>query len=525
MKIGFVTYSGIDDLKEWEHGLFTRLKSEYRDTFISIIQLKERRSFSNKSLWKNLIIRNQLKLEKKLIDVRNNFKFIPDSHINATNVDQHKTPDSNLINLLRNQDLDVVINLSDNEDIALLLSSYSKNGVLQFVYRGESLFRCYNIIGVRELLNKEPTIKIELVQYSKDYHMPLVVDYACYNIHWSSYKNYVFILCSLDSLIVRNLIKERINGTCDKKEKNADSVSVGDFFVYYYNFYGNILKKYISQTFNKLFKYHREKWSVYIGKNNIFDESLDSIIPIRSPKNEFWADPFLYKWGNELYLFFERYPFKNLKGRISCAKIFNGRAHEVKDVLIRDYHLSYPFIFEECGNIFMIPETSENMRLEVYKCTKFPDKWELYSTAFEGESLADSVYFVDEDDQKWFFTNKSNNRFRDHCTELYIYKIDSLGFNSIKHHKQNPVIINSSTARNGGGFFVKNNNLYRVSQNNSYGIYGYSVWINQVKTLSLEEYIEIPVKEIKPTFDKGLVGVHHMHQIEDFFVIDGCSKQ
>jgi len=46
-------------------------------------------------------------------------------------------------------------------------------------------------------------------------------------------------------------------------------------------------------------------------------------------------------------------------------------------VLERDYHLSYPFLFEWNGNLYMIPETKGNKAIELYRCTRFPNKWEI----------------------------------------------------------------------------------------------------------------------------------------------------
>ena len=55
---------------------------------------------------------------------------------------------------------------------------------------------------------------------------------------------------------------------------------------------------------------------------------------------------------------------------------------EVRDAINLGYHMSYPQIVEEDGEIYMIPETVANKRLEVFHCVGFPDKWELFATAF-----------------------------------------------------------------------------------------------------------------------------------------------
>ena len=70
--------------------------------------------------------------------------------------------------------------------------------------------------------------------------------------------------------------------------------------------------------------------------------------------------------------------------------------------------------------------------------------------------------------------------------ELFIYKVDSLKMNKIESHKQNPVIINSKLARNGGAIFEYNNNLFRPSQYNAEGIYGRGLNLNKILTLNLE---------------------------------------
>jgi hypothetical protein len=50
--------------------------------------------------------------------------------------------------------------------------------------------------------------------------------------------------------------------------------------------------------------------------------------------------------------------------------------------------------------LFLIPESYQNKRLEVYRCTNFPDKWELFSTAFDREEVVDTTYFQDENNQR-----------------------------------------------------------------------------------------------------------------------------
>ena len=160
--------------------------------------------------------------------------------------------------------------------------------------------------------------------------------------------------------------------------------------------------------------------------------------------------------------------------------------------------------------------------MEIYRCVQFPEKWELYATAFEGENIVDTTYFCDENDNKWLLLNKG----LEPCeAELHIYKIDNVKLGNIVAHKLNPVLIDCRKARNGGAIFKYENEYYRPSQINTHGMYGKGLQVNKIKKLTLEEFEEETVISIDPNFRKGLVGVHHLHQLEDCFVFDACFKK
>ena len=49
--------------------------------------------------------------------------------------------------------------------------------------------------------------------------------------------------------------------------------------------------------------------------------------------------------------------------------------------------------------------------------------------------------------------------------------------------------------------------------------------MNQIIKLDIDEYIEKNVKIIEPGFQKDMVSLHHLHQIDDFFVFDAAFKR
>ena len=172
----------------------------------------------------------------------------------------------------------------------------------------------------------------------------------------------------------------------------------------------------------------------------------------------------------------------------------------------------------------MIPETSENKRLEVYKCISFPNNWELYSTAFEGELIIDCTIFQDKHKKKWMFLNKKTVN-SDGCSDLFIYKIDNLKLKNIIPHSKNPVITDSNRGRNAGPVYEEGGQYFRPSQINNNGIYGRGLNINQIIRLNLNDYVEKSIENCYPFFKKDVVGIHHLCQKKNLFVTDLCFRE
>jgi len=106
--------------------------------------------------------------------------------------------------------------------------------------------------------------------------------------------------------------------------------------------------------------------------------SLDGFVRLDPPRGGFWADPFPLQRDGRSYIFFEELPAGSSKAHISVIEVNrDGSTSAPVKVLERDYHLSYPFLVEEGGELYMIPETASNRTVEVYRCVDFPTKWKL----------------------------------------------------------------------------------------------------------------------------------------------------
>ncbi|MXP41381.1 hypothetical protein GRI75_06965 [Altererythrobacter soli] len=235
--------------------------------------------------------------------------------------------------------------------------------------------------------------------------------------------------------------------------------------------------------------------------------------------NAYQADPFLWQNGGRTYCFFEDYDYRSACGHICVGVLENGLLGEVRAAIRPGYHLSFPFVFEHDGQLYMMPESCSKQRIEIWRCTGFPDRWELHSTAMEGVVTADSS-IAEIDGHWWLFTNISADPFGDVNSELHIFRLDGPNLASITPHLLNPVVFDARTARNAGRIIRQGDAYYRPAQENSHGTYGYGINLMRIEGLALDGYRESLARTIQPDFAPGLIGCHHLDIRGDVIVFD-----
>lgn len=223
------------------------------------------------------------------------------------------------------------------------------------------------------------------------------------------------------------------------------------------------------------------------------------------------ADPFSITHAGQTYVFFEHIPQGQNHGHISYVNTEDKQPYSLHTALKTDYHLSYPFIFKHQNHWYMLPETSRNKRLELWRATDFPTTWELHQTTLEGISCADSSV-ITYNNTLWLFTTISFDSTRDHNTELHIFRLGDNLLNDMTPHQLNPVKIDATTARGGGALYTDmHQNLIRPSQYNIRGHYGYGLNLMRVTQLSLSTFEERLQERILPhTVSPQAQGVHHL---------------
>lgn len=108
----------------------------------------------------------------------------------------------------------------------------------------------------------------------------------------------------------------------------------------------------------------------------------------------YWAaDPFVFEYKNETFIFAELYDYVRRRGILGYCKLNPMGKTKWVPVIVEDYHMSYPYIFQHGKEIFIIPETNASNELYAYRATAFPDKWEKYKILRTDVKYADTTPF------------------------------------------------------------------------------------------------------------------------------------
>lgn len=266
-----------------------------------------------------------------------------------------------------------------------------------------------------------------------------------------------------------------------------------------------------------------DQWVILTGRGLAFDRldwnSLQAILP---PKDRYWGDPFVVQRDGCYHVFIEEKLYATGLGRIACLTLdAAGKLLEQQTVLERPYHLSYPFLFEQGGELFMIPETAAQRTVELYRCTHFPERWEFV------RALMSDIYAVDatlwkQDSTYWLFTNVKMPG-ASSLDALYLFHATDLTGAKWTPHPRNPIVRDIRSARPGGRIFLQDGKLIRPSQDSG-PRYGYALKFNRISKLSETEYAEEPEASFTPRGSRYLA-THTFNQAGDMTVIDAVLRR
>jgi hypothetical protein len=241
---------------------------------------------------------------------------------------------------------------------------------------------------------------------------------------------------------------------------------------------------------------------------------------LRPPRTRFFADPFVIERGGRHYLFFEDYPFETGKGVISCVELGEHAPSAPFVALERPYHLSYPFVFERDGEVYMIPETSENRTIELYRALDFPRHWTRDCVLIDDVVAVDATLLL-HDRRYWLFANVIAKG-RTTEDELCLFTSASLR-GPWDPHPMNPVVSDVRTARPAGRVFERDGHLVRPGQDSSLG-YGHAVVLNRIVEMSETVYREVAESRIGRDWLAGNRGTHTYNVDDGYEVLDARRR-
>ena len=378
------------------------------------------------------------------------------------------------------------------------------------------------IAGLRAVIGAEPVTRIALFRMTAEHESALAIAAATLNTKFVAARNALFMCEKGVTLITRELERtQRFGEPAQGIGLNFTepvSPSKSDLARYAVG----LLLEIFARAFEVVLAKLRLRPGMFFLRSAVCD--LHAFDPTKAKafvaeKNKYFADPFLWQHGGKDYCFFERYDYATGKGSISSGCFENGELVDIREVLSTDYHLSFPFLFEEGGTLYMMPETCAARRVEIWRCVAFPDRWERHATALEGVVAADST-LSKIDGVWWLFTNISTDPFEEMNSELHLYQVDGPDLKSLVAHPLNPVVFDTRTARNAGRILEKDGILYRPSQDNSHGTYGYGLNLMRIDRLTPEEYEETLMRKIEPIFERGIIGCHHLDSRSGRTVMD-----
>lgn len=229
----------------------------------------------------------------------------------------------------------------------------------------------------------------------------------------------------------------------------------------------------------------------------------------------YWAaDPFLFKYEGDIYIFAELYDYSKCRGGLGYCR-WNGNGFgKWKKVISEPYHLSYPFIFEIDGEIYIMPESGENHSLYLYQAVSFPDIWKRKKTIRKNVIYGDTTPFI------W---NDHRYALAYDVHDIHDYKLVLL---DLENYKNDYIIDNlrkPELRRPAGKMFNVMDTFVRPAQNcvDDYGkslvFYRYQIG---KKGYEEEMILERMPEELKFSRDILLDGMHTYNSIDDFEVID-----
>ncbi|MCX7358017.1 MAG: hypothetical protein NT015_07740 [Alphaproteobacteria bacterium] len=270
-----------------------------------------------------------------------------------------------------------------------------------------------------------------------------------------------------------------------------------------------------------------DRWRLLLSRGAPLSPRYVAPTIIEPPKHSYWADPFIVMRDDRCHIFFEEYLYAERRGVISHVCIDDPqpgqRLRDLKSTIVFDetHHLSYPFVFEHRGDLFMIPESSGARTIEIWKSTDFPLGWTRVATPLLDVTAADTS-LLEWGGKWWLFTNIDRSGVNDHRSELHVFYADDPIVGAWTPHANNPVVIDAKCGRMAGGFLTAiDGRPIRCGQKQGRK-YGEEVSYRLITKLTETSYAEALLDGIAPIQIAKGARTHHVSARDGMIVADEC---
>jgi hypothetical protein len=234
---------------------------------------------------------------------------------------------------------------------------------------------------------------------------------------------------------------------------------------------------------------------------------------IPNPQGHFLADPCIVFRDGQHWIFFEDYDWKSEIGRLRVAPIqADGIIGDARQILDAPHHLSFPHVFTDGIEMFMIPETKARGQVVLYRAQHFPFEWQEVAVLLDQPAVDTTVY---RRNGHWFmFTTLVEHRSNAGAHVLLHSRKLSSGWSL---HPVGVLATELSGIRSAGPLFEENGRLIRPVQGIGDG-YGTGLELRHVVRLDATGFVEESLGTLPPI--AGFDGGHSYTRAGDWEAID-----
>src|SRR2546421_7746671 len=237
-------------------------------------------------------------------------------------------------------------------------------------------------------------------------------------------------------------------------------------------------------------------------------------------RKRFYADPFPIERNGRLFVLVEDFAHALGYGVISAVEFDNtGPVDVPRPVLNIGSHLSYPFVFEHRGALWMVPESVATGTIDLYRAESFLDRWVKEATLLSGLEASDATLLEHEGRWWMFATVRAGGAFSD---ALHIWSAPDI-FGPWQPHRGNPGLLAIAMARPGGRVVRRNGRLIRPFQDCTDG-YGAALGLAEITRLDDEGFVQRVETVLRPGPEWPGRRLHTLNRAGRLECIDGSAS-